>query len=198
MIRVNDFSTMVFSDESTIQLDCHSHIVFRKKNQRSSLKQCAKHPAKLHVWAAISPKGASKIVMFNGILDADRLSRIYENALVPFVHQNFPGGIEGHRFQQDNDPKHTSHRISNFLKDNNINWWAFPPESPDLNPIENVLGSMKQYLRNVCKPRNLEELKRDIRQFWSTMTPAVCRKYISHLRKVIPEVVRVNGEPSGY
>jgi len=45
---------------------------------------------------------------------------------------------------------------------------------------------------------NLDQLKRGIESFWSTLTPAVCRKYIGHLQKVIPKVVEVGGEPTGY
>ena len=72
------------------------------------------------------------------------------------------------------------------------------PESPDLNPIENVWGSMKQYLRTIYKPRNLETLKEGIQQFWNTLTPEVCRRYINHLNKVVPKIIEVQGEPSGY
>ena len=49
------------------------------------LKQRAKHAAKIHVWAGISWKGATRIVIFGGILNADRLGVILENALVPFI-----------------------------------------------------------------------------------------------------------------
>ena len=80
-----------------------------------------------------------------------------------------------------------------------MNWWPTPPESPDLNPIENVWGSLKQYLRTSYKPRNLQELKDGIEQFWITLTPEVCQRYIDHIpKKVIPKIVSVNGEPSGY
>ena len=71
-------------------------------------------------------------------------------------------------------------------------------DSPDLNPIENVWGSLKQYLRNVYKPKNLEELKSGIQQFWQMLTPERCTHYINHLRKVIPEVIQEGGGPSGY
>ena len=40
-------------------------------------------------------------------------------------------------------------------------------------------------LRNDYKPKNLAELKAGIKQFWATLTPATCKKYISHLKKVI-------------
>ena len=37
-----------------------------------------------------------------------------------------------------------------------------------------------------------------IRAFWATFTPAICTKYISHLKKVIRKVIEVQGLPSGY
>ena len=57
---------------------------------------------------------------------------------------------------------------------------------------------MKEFLRNSYKPKNLEESKAGIQQFWKTMTPEVCKKYVGHLRKVIPKVIELKGEPSGY
>ena len=42
--------------------------------------------AKIHVWAGISSKGATRIVMFGGgILIADRLGIIFENIIAPFI-----------------------------------------------------------------------------------------------------------------
>ena len=79
-----------------------------------------------------------------------------------------------------------------------INWWPTPPESPNLNPIENIWCSLKQYLRTTYKPGNVEELKGGIQQFWMTLTPQVCRCYIEHIHKVIPKIIEVNGEPSGF
>ena len=133
--------------------------------------------------------------MFTGIMNAKRLSAIYEAGLLPFVEERFP---DSHRLYQDNDPKHSSKHIERFFAEKQINWWYTPPESPDLNPIELVWGSMKQFLRNSYKPRNLDELKAGIEKFWLTLTPQICRKYIGHLKKVIPKIVEVKGAPSGY
>ena len=166
-------------------LDHHSRICFRKIKKRRVLKQRAKRPAKIHIWGGISARGATKIILFDGIMTAKRLEKIFEAGLLPFIRR-FP---RGHRLYQDNDPKHSSKLIGKFFEDKKVNWWYTPPESPDLNPIELVWGSMKNYLRNTWKPRNLEQLKEGIKNFWSTLTPEICRQYISHLKKVIPRVV---------
>ena len=109
-------------------------------------------------------------------MNAIKYGKIIEAGLVPFVRAFFP---DGHRLQQDNDPKYSRKYISHLFKFHGIYWWKTPPESPDLNPIENCCGSLKQYLRSSYKPTNLEELMNGIEEFWQTLTPDVCKKYMS-------------------
>lgn len=189
------FHDIIWTDESSVQIDTHSRKCYRKKKEPRKLKPRPKHPAKVHVWGGISRHGATPIVIFTGTLISTRYVRILEAGLIPFIKEVFP---HSHRFQQDNDPKHCSNYTKEKLCEHGINWWKTPPESPDLNPIENVWGSMKTFLRTEYKPRNLEMLKDGIRAFWKTLTPEVCRKYIQHIHKVIPKVIEMEGAASGY
>jgi hypothetical protein len=50
-------------------------------------------------------EGGTKIVVFNGIMDAEGYMNILRESLLPFIRQMYP---EGHRLMQDIDPKHTS------------------------------------------------------------------------------------------
>ena len=128
-------------------------------------------------------------------MNAEMLKLIFTAGLLPFIQEKFP---DGHKLFQDQDPKHASSAIEEFFERHNVEWWPSPPESPDLNPIDNVWGSMKQYLRTAYKPMNLEELRAGIERFWITLTPDVCKQYIGHLQKVMPKIVELQGEPSGY
>lgn len=78
-----------------------------------------------------------------------------------------------------------------FIKDNGINYWPTPAESPDMNPIE------KNVLRTVVKLKNKEELVSGIQTFWDTVTSEKCWRYIGHFQKVIPAVIQYQGRASG-
>ena len=189
------FDDVIFTDESTIALESHRKRCYRRKRQPRKLKPRPKHPLKVHVWGGISKRGATNLIIFSGTLIATKYTKILDAGLLPFTQAVFS---DGYRLQQDNDPKHCANYTKNYFAEKNVNWWPTPPESPDLNPIENMWGTMKEFLRNECKPRNLDELKAGIRTFWKTVTAAKCEKYINHLQKVIPVVIQKNGGPSGY
>ena len=177
------FSDVIFTDESSIQLESHRRKSFRKRSAPRKLKYRHKHPLKVHVWAGISKRGATSIVIFTGILTATRYAEILSASLIPFIRRQYP---DTHRLYQDNDPKHTSRYVQGFFEDNDINWWKSPSESPDINCIEKVWGVMKCFLRDKVKPKTLGDLKAGIKLFWKRMTPEVCLRYVGHLAKVLP------------
>ncbi len=103
-------------------------------------------------------------------MDAELYTNILRQTLLPFV-ADVCG--DDHRYMQDNDPKHTSKLAQKFLADNKINWWKTPPESPDMNPIENLWHEMKEYIRREVKPRTKAELVLGLQEFWRTVAPSI-------------------------
>ena len=79
-----------------------------------------------------------------------------------------------------------------------MTWWKTIAESPDLNPIENLWHELKEFIRREVKPTTKDELIDGIKTFWRTVDVDKCTRYIRHLRKVIPKVIEVHGEPTGY
>jgi len=77
------------------------------------------------------------------------------------------------------------------LEETGINCRRTPPESPDLNPIENVWHELKFYLETKVKPQTKQELVAGIKKFWARKIAAdKCTRYIDHvLPKVIPAIV---------
>jgi len=140
-----------------------------------------KHPPKVHVWAAISLRGPTKVCIFEGIMDAPFYVEILHKTLLPFIKEKYP---RRHRFMQDNDPKHTSKLAQSFFTKNKINWWKTAAESPDLNPIENLWHELKEFVRREVKPKTKDELIEGIKKFWQTVNVQKCAKYVRKLSNI--------------
>ncbi|CAC5385916.1 unnamed protein product [Mytilus coruscus] len=101
---------------------------------------------------------------------------------------------------QDNDSKHKSKSTKQWMSNKNMldNVMKTPASSPDLNPIENLWSTLKQYPQSKVKLKTKETLISGIRQFWEALTVEQCIKYIDHIHKVIPVVILNDGASSGY
>ena len=88
------------------------------KGQPSDPNQ-PKQQTTLHLWGAISRRGASPLQIFDGALTTAMYLEILLENVVPFIAENFP---EGHRFHQDNNPKHSAKLSQEFLESTGINW----------------------------------------------------------------------------
>ena len=64
-----------------------------------------------------------------------------------------------------------------------------PPESLDLNPIENLWHELKEFIRQDVKQEMKDDLVSGILWFWATVDFSKCQKYIRHLDKVIPKII---------
>lgn len=108
------FEDVVWTDESCIQVETHKRFCYRKVGCAPKSKprynyshysllllplhsNRAKHPVKVHVWAGISLKGPTQIIIFDGIMDAPLYIEVLRRGLLPFLAEKFPNG---HRFMQ--------------------------------------------------------------------------------------------------
>ena len=66
----DDFSDVVWTDETTVQLESHKRYCCRKQGATPKPKPHPKHPRKVHVWGGISTNGRMELVIFEGIMDA--------------------------------------------------------------------------------------------------------------------------------
>jgi len=195
LVQRENFDDCIFTDECTVRCERFLAKQFRRLGEPSLPKPKPKHPLSVHVWAGISKPGTTDIAIFTGVMDSTGYQTIMRDYLPPFITRAYP---QGHRLVMDNDPKHRSKSTSEWMKSNKINHWPTPPESPDLNPIERVWAAMKYHIRRRVKPTNKDELTQGIREFWSTVTPAMCTRYIDHILKDAELIVANDGGPAGH
>ena len=97
-------------------------------------------------WGCFSIQGPGTLRPVDGMMNSDKYINVLQHKLVPEMMKIFPNndGI----FQQDLTPCHTSKKVTKYMTDNNITTLAWPGNSPDLNPIENLWSIIKTRLRN--------------------------------------------------
>ncbi|KAI4876901.1 hypothetical protein NFI96_008614 [Prochilodus magdalenae] len=99
-------------------------------------------------------------------------------------------------FQQDLAPAHSAKATSTWFKDHGIPVLNWPANSPDLNPIENLWGSVKRKMRNTSN--NAEELKATIRATWALITPEQCHRLIDSMPCRLSAVIQAKRTPTKY
>jgi hypothetical protein len=64
--------------------------------------------------------------------------------------------------------------------------------------FQNIWSSLKTHLEKNVKPDSKETLIEGIQEFWKTLSPRMCNRYINHIFTVLPAVALRLGKPSGY
>ncbi|GBB84788.1 hypothetical protein RclHR1_11360002 [Rhizophagus clarus] len=123
----------------------------RRALKRNGLAAQVKHPLQdahvkptvkfgggsIFVWGCFTSSGVGYLVRMEGGLDAELYCKILEEDLMGTLHY-YDLDTNDIIFQQDNDPKHTATRTKQWFEDNEIEVLSWPPQSPDLNPIEHL------------------------------------------------------------
>src|SRR5256885_4326802 len=155
----DNWSRTLFSDETSFQL--FRNTITQWYKHARPVRPIPKNRKKIHAWGGFSLYGKTSLYCFVGKMDAKFYVGILEEQL-PEVEEMMG---DNWRFQQDNDPKHTSRLAKRFLRENVpviIDW---PSNSPDLNPIENLWAIVKRNIEQ-RRPKNLEDLEMFMVEEW--------------------------------
>ena len=136
MCRNGELSCSVMNRSST-SLGAMAFAVYVDRPENASIYvKTVKHGGgNLMVWGCFSANGPGSIHRNDGIMDRFKYKNILKDVMLPHAEWNMPIKWV---FQQDNDPKHTAKVVKQWFQDNHLSVMDWPPQSPDLNPIENL------------------------------------------------------------
>lgn len=156
------------------------------------------HPVKLNVWGCFCGRGLGYCYIFNENMDGKLLKKILGTHLKESAELHFEQDPpELWRLLQDNDPKHKSVLVRNWLFSNGISMLEFPAYSPDLNPIENLWNDMAR--RVEARPAStVEELQDVIAEEWERTSLAYIRKLARSMPERCQAVIDAHGDHTKY
>ena len=97
-------------------------------------------------------------------------------------------------FQQDGDSKHTAKIVKDWLNTQSFQKMQWPAQSPDLNPIENLLALLKKRLAGYDNaPKTLDELWSRVRTEWSNIPHDLIEKLVESMPRRINSVIKAKG-----
>jgi transposase len=187
------WSSIFFSDESTIQLSANLTHVWHKIVHCSNIAR-RKFPLKVMFWGAVSAKRKSPLVVVSGTLNTQGYQDLLAREFLPWFRRQHTGRLT---FQQDNAPPHTAKTTKRFFLDNNIDVLPWPASSPDLNPIENIWGILKQQVDR-RKPANKADLITITKEEWEHIDMDMVRRCIESMPHRIEKVIENEGNKINY
>ena len=107
-------------------------------------------------------------------------------------------GENDYIFMQDGARAHTSKYSLQFLRDNTpelLEPEMWPPNSPDLNPMDYGIWGVMEAKMDFEKINNLDELKRAIVEAWNSISQETIDKIIGSFRKRLRHVILEKGGP---
>lgn len=192
--KIFDWSRVIFSDETTIELGSKSEFKWEFEDE-NLVTSVDKFPTKQMFWACFDCKGQSSLVPITGTLNGERYKRLLSHHLSRFIC-HVPSRKRS-VFQQDNARPHISKIVRTWFIKNKVRtlWW--PPNSPDLNPIENLWGSLKQAVWQRM-PKNRQQLIRFAQEEWNSISAEKLISLVNSMPRRVDQVQERQGLKCDY
>ena len=92
----------------------------------------------------------------------------------------------------DNDPKHTSNLVKDWLKRTNSQTLPWPPYSSDLNLIENLWDELERKLKK-HQSKNKQGLEALLKQEWQEIELPVIQKLVDSVPSRLIQCIKMKG-----
>ena len=127
-------------------------------------------------------------------MDGPYFIHILEDHLIPSARKQFG---RRWRVQMDNDSKHRSRIVQQFLHEEVLDILEWPSNSPDVNPMENLWLIMKRRVEK-RRPSDLRELDQFLHEEWQNKDLSNIKNLTNSMKKRCLALIASNGERIHY
>lgn len=198
---VDDWSKVIFSDESKVCRDGSDgrRYVWKDRgqqiegNERLTYGRRQFGGGSVMIWSCMGAHGVGLAVRLYGSVTSELYIQVMQEDLLNSV-EKCVGDEEHWIFQQDNATIHKSRATKEWFASNNVNLLDdWPPNSPDLNPIEHMWSQVKKIVYRKDPFESLDCLWECFCQEWNNTTTESCQTLIKSMPDRIKSVLKSKG-----
>lgn len=196
---IDQWKSVLWTDESKFELFGNKRRQYVRRKQGERFKSQCIAPTVKHgggsvmLWGCFSYDGVGDLVKIDGIMRKEDYHRILQRSAIPSGI-----GLNGYgfTFQQDNDPKHTSKLCQNYLRSKEeegvLEVMEWPPQSPDLNPIELLWEELDRQARTMC-PTSEKSMFDCLKAAWDNLEAVKLQKLVERLPRICAVIIKARG-----
>jgi transposase len=174
---------VIISDESRFGLYNDNHFIWIRRGEYNpeTFRAKPKYHQSVMVWGAIGYNYKSPLIFVDGNLNSEGYKKLLrDNSVFKGIQQARPKARSC--FQQDGAACHTSKSSVSFLKENTTLIEDWPPNSPDLSPIENMWALVKEKITK-REPKTMADLKKFMIEEWDLIDQSLINRMIVAMPK---------------
>ena len=196
---VQQWKKVLWSDESKFEIFGGKRSVYVRRYDGERFKKECLVPTVKHgggsviVWGCFGGEKLGHLIKIEGIMDQKVYHNIIQRHVVPSGKEIYRGQ---YTFMQDNDPKHTSKYCKKYLNELEsrkvLKMMEWPPQSPDLNPIELLWEELDRRVRKL-NPTSASHLWTILQDSWKNLDPEYLMKLIKRMPRICKAVIKNKG-----
>ena len=148
----------------------------------------------LMVWGSLTSKGVGPLIRLNGNIKAVNYLAMLRDYFLPWADTHLDADFV---FMQDNASIHKAKAVMQFLEQSQVPVLEWPPQSPDLNPIENLWAIVKKRISEK-NPATVDELWDVMKIVWDQVSVELCQKLYRSMPSRCTAVIHQKGYPTKY
>ena len=194
---------LIFTDEKRFTLDgiCYN----QKRWIHSSAPASSYHflvnknyeKLSIMVWGFIYSRGIIYLHRCTRTLNSEEYQKILKKGFIPAANKIYP--YNSFYMLQDNAPCHRSYSTEDFFIEQGLSVINLPPNSPDLNPIENIWGLLaNRVYQDGRRYTKKSELWAQIESEWKKLGVEEVAKFTENWDERLSQVIQEEGRITKY
>lgn len=132
-------------------------------------------------------------------MNAKRYLETLKEHFIPFYEKMVEKYGPGVVMQEDNAPWHTANVVRNYMAQQGIPQLQWPPQSPDLSPIENLWKQIKNMIgKQRHRIKNIAMMERALEEVWPQIKPQTLERLNATMEARINACIKNKGGATKY